>query len=46
MSWDISLFNAPPEITIGEIPSDYEPAPLGSVAEVLSRLFVDPPRTY
>jgi hypothetical protein len=44
MSWDISLFNAPPGITIEEIPRDYEPAPLGSVAEVLGRLqaaFVD-----
>ncbi|MFE7504369.1 hypothetical protein [Promicromonospora sp. NPDC057488] len=44
MSWDISLFNAPPRITIEEIPHDYEPAPLGSVAEVLDRLqaaFVD-----
>ena len=38
MSWDISLFNAPPEISIEEIPRDYEPSPLGSVAEVLSRL--------
>ena len=44
MSWDIGLFNAPPEITIEEIPHDYEPVPLGSVAEVLGRLqaaFVD-----
>lgn len=44
MSWDISLFNAPPGITIEEIPRDYEPSPLGSVAEVLGRLqtaFVD-----
>ncbi|GAA4714320.1 hypothetical protein APR04_004125 [Promicromonospora umidemergens] len=38
MSWDISLFNAPPETTIEEIPRDYEPLPIGSVAEVLSRL--------
>ena len=44
MSWDISLFNAPPGMTIEEIPRDYEPAPLGSAVEVLGRLqaaFVD-----
>ncbi|MFD7023268.1 hypothetical protein [Promicromonospora sukumoe] len=44
MSWDISLFNAPPGVTIEEIPRDYEPSPLGSSAEVLGRLkatFVD-----
>lgn len=44
MSWDISLFKAPPGITIEEIPRDYEPVPLGSVAEILDRLqaaFVD-----
>ncbi|WP_020014146.1 hypothetical protein [Promicromonospora sukumoe] len=44
MSWDISLFNAPPGMTIEEIPHDYKPAPLGSVAEILDRLqaaFVD-----
>lgn len=44
MSWDISLFNAPPEIAVEEIPRDYEPVPLGSVAEILDRLqaaFVD-----
>ncbi len=44
MSWDISLFNAPSGVTIEEIPRDFEPVPLGSVAEVLSRLqaaFVD-----
>lgn len=38
MSWDISLFNAPPGITIEEIPRDYEPSPLGSRAKVLGRL--------
>jgi hypothetical protein len=44
MSWDISLFNAPPGITIEEISRDYDPAPLGSVPEILDRLqaaFVD-----
>ena len=38
MSWDISLFNAPSGMTIEEIPQDYDPAPLGSVAEILDRL--------
>lgn len=44
MSWDVSLFNAPPGITIEEIRHDHELVPLGSVAEVLGRLqaaFVD-----
>ncbi|WP_460706504.1 hypothetical protein [Myceligenerans halotolerans] len=38
MSWDISLFNVPPGITVEEIPRDYRPAPLGSVTEVLGTL--------
>lgn len=44
MSWDISLFNAPPGVTIEEIPHDYDPTPLGAVAEIRDRLqaaFVD-----
>jgi hypothetical protein len=39
VSWDVYLFNGPPSAgTVEDVPDDFDPPPLGAVAEVLARL--------